>query len=92
MNIYYIDQDVSGLLGEYLTEAMIVAESKVKAIAAALSLASEEDGFGIIVERRLLTVIDCGKASDDLLKAQSRWTHENARIFVVGTGFDSDIT
>lgn len=88
--IWLVEQDLTGLLGEYLTEAMVVARTEAKALATVRSLADPVHGFGLVVRLRRLRVIDYGPAPDPLPAVSPRHQHGDALVLVVGTGSDDD--
>lgn len=89
-HVWLVEQDVTGLFGEYLTEAMVVARTEAKALAVVRSLADPVHGFGLVVQLPRLRAIDYGPAPDPLPAVSPRHQHGDALVLVVGTGSDDD--
>lgn len=69
---------------------MIVARTEREALNAVCSLADPVRGFGLVVQRSRLRVVDCGPAPDPLPTVLARHRHGDAQVLVVGTGVDHD--
>ena len=88
--VWLIEQNLTRLFGEYLTEAMILARTAQEALAAACSLADPVRGFGLVVQRSRLRAVDYGLAPEPLPAVLARHRHDDALVLVVGTGADND--
>lgn len=88
--IWLVEQDLSGLIGEYLTEAMVVARTEAEALGAAFSLGHPDHGFGLVVEARRLRAVDYGPAPSPLPAVSPRHRHGDALVLVVGIGSEND--
>jgi hypothetical protein len=86
--VWLVEQNVTGLFGEYLTEAMVLARTAKDALNAASSLADSRAGFGLVVQRGRLRAIDYGPAPEPLPAVCPRHRYRDALVLVVGTGSD----
>jgi hypothetical protein len=86
--IWLVEQCLTGLVGEYLTEAMVLAGSEKDALDAACSLTDSRSGFGLVVGRRRLRAIEYGPAPEPLPAVCPRHRHRQALVLVVGIGAD----
>jgi hypothetical protein len=87
--IWLVEQDVSRLPGEYLTEAMVLAPTAAEALAAAASLADPVSGFGLVVRRGRLRAFDFGPAPQPPPAVLPRHRHGRASVLAVGLGRDA---
>ena len=88
--VWLVEQDLTRLFGEYLTEAMILARTAQEALAAACSLADPVRGFGLVVQRSRLRAVDYGPTPNPLPTVLVRHQYGDAQVLVVGTGSDDD--
>lgn len=91
-NIYLVEQDVSELYGDYLTETVVVATTAEKAKEAASILGDEMGGgsFGLTVYPDRLKVTLLGPLAGTVFHHQARFSHKDNLILVVGKGNDYD--
>jgi hypothetical protein len=87
--VWLVEQDVTGLRGEYLAEAMVLAPTAAEALAAALSLADPVSGFGLVVPRGRLRAVDFGPVPRPPPAVLPRHRHGRAVVLAVGTGRDA---
>jgi thioredoxin reductase len=90
VNIYYVEQDVTLLKGEYLTESVVVCGTEQEALAAALALEDDVEGFGLVVRKDRLKVSLLGKLTLPRRDITPRFEHDNALVLAVGTAKDED--
>lgn len=86
--VWLIEQDLTRLSGEYLSEAMVIARTECEALDAVCSLADPVHGLGLTVRRSRLRAIDYGPAPQPLPAVLARHRHGDAQVLVVGTGTD----
>ena len=85
-HVWLVEQDLTQLYGEYLTETMVLARTEAEALEAACSLADPQLGFGLAVQRHRLRAVDYGPAPRPLPDVLPRHQHGDALVLVVGTG------
>lgn len=91
MKIFYVEQTVTGLKGEYLTDAMVLAEDAESALGVCLEMAKT---WGIIAQKKRLEVICCAQnvfePAVETLRKRAHHKNPNAAVIVAGTGKDDD--
>lgn len=84
--LFLVEQDVTRLNGEYLTEALLVAATAAEALRGTVQLAP---AWGVTVRRNLLTVYDLGPAPHPLPAGLiPRHRTKGIDFLVIGTGTD----
>ena len=87
MDLFLVEQDLTNLYGEYLTEAVVAAPTSATAKKATVKMAKD---WGLKVRSRGLVATRLGRLETELPSGTVRYAIGNCLFLAIGTGTDDD--